>query len=217
VTRIDAPFPDATGLDALRTPAPDLLTPRLRLRAAAPELATAAAAFFVRNRAAHGRWNPPPDDTLFTAAGQVVLLDTAARAMAAGSLASWWLFDRDAPATHDASPALGRVQLTQIARGPFCSAMLGYAIDTEREGRGLMREALQAVLDDAFGRLGLHRVQANVRPENTRSLGLLARLGFEREGLAREYLFIDGAWRDHVMTALRHPHWRADQPPPHPA
>lgn len=203
-----------TRPDAPCTPAPELLTPRLRLRAAAPELAAAAAAFFVRNRAAHARWNPPPDEALFTVAGQVALLEAASHAMAEGSLAIWWLFERDAPGTADARQALGRVQLTQIARGPFCSAMLGYAIDATHEGRGLMREALQAVLDDAFGRLGLHRVQANVRPENTRSLGLLARLGFEHEGLAREYLFIDGAWRDHAMTALRHPRWRADQPQP---
>ena len=67
-----------------------------------------------------------------------------------------------------------------------------------------MREALQATLADAFSpRVGLHRVQANVRPENTRSLALLDRLGFEREGLAREYLFIDGAWRDHVLHELQ--------------
>jgi ribosomal-protein-alanine N-acetyltransferase len=52
-----------------------------------------------------------------------------------------------------------------------------------------------------------------VRPENTRSLILLERLGFEREGLAREYLFIDGAWRDHVMTAKRNHRWPATQPP----
>jgi ribosomal-protein-alanine N-acetyltransferase len=77
-----------------------------------------------------------------------------------------------------------------------------------------MREALIAVLADAFGpRVNLHRVQANARPENLRSLGLLDRLGFEREGLAREYLFIDGAWRDHVMTAKRHPRWPSHQAP----
>ncbi len=78
-----------------------------------------------------------------------------------------------------------------------------------------MHEALQAALDDAFGpRVWLHRVQANVRPENTRSLALLERLGFGHEGHAREYLFIDGAWRDHLMTAKLNPSWPADQPPP---
>ena len=206
-----------TAREPERHPAPPpagLTTSRLVLRAAAPGLAAAAAAYFRRNREAHAPWNPPSPSTLFDDVAQAALLGEAASAMADGAMASWWLFERNPPGSPDAAPALGRVQLTQIARGPFCNAMLGYSIDAAFEGRGLMREALQAVLFDAFGRLGLHRVQANVRPENTRSLGLLARLGFEREGLAREYLFIDGAWRDHVMTALRHPHWRAEQPPP---
>jgi [ribosomal protein S5]-alanine N-acetyltransferase len=127
-------------------------------------------------------------------------------------LIGWWLFAPDAP-----EHALGQVHLSQIARAPFCSALLGYSIDAAHEGRGLMREALEAVLADAFGpRIGLHRVQANVRPENIRSLALLDRLGFEREGLAREYLFIDGAWRDHVLTARRAPGWPADRAPPVP-
>mgnify|MGYP003420292857 FL=1 len=77
-----------------------------------------------------------------------------------------------------------------------------------------MREALAAALADVFGpRVALHRVQANARPENTRSLLLLARLGFVVEGVAEEYLFIDGAWRDHVLTALRAPDWPAMRAP----
>ena len=83
--------------------------------------------------------------------------------------------------------------------------MLGFAIDRDYEGRGLMHEALAASIDWLFGALNLHRVQASHRPENLRSERLLARLGFAREGLAREYLFIDGAWRDHVINARLNP------------
>ena len=187
-----------------------LITPRLLLRASDPALAAAAAAFYARNRAAHAQWNPPLPEALFSAEGQHERLAAAATAAAVGSDIGWWLFALDAPGI-----ALGQIHFTQIARRAFCNAMLGYAIDREHEGRGLVREALQAALGDAFSpRVGLHRVQANVRPENTRSLALLDRLGFEREGLAREYLFIDGAWRDHVMTALRNPAWPSDQAPP---
>jgi ribosomal-protein-alanine N-acetyltransferase len=64
-----------------------------------------------------------------------------------------------------------------------------------------MDEALAAGLDWAFGELGLHRVMANYLPRNERSGRLLARLGFEREGYAREYLKIAGRWEDHVLTA----------------
>ena len=67
-----------------------------------------------------------------------------------------------------------------------------------------MREGLTAVINFAFSsEMYLHRIQANVRPENHRSLRLLEELGFEREGFARDYLFIDGTWRDHAMLALR--------------
>ena len=186
-----------------------IATPRLLLRASEPAFAEAAADFYRRNREAHARWNPPMQDAMFSAEGQQQRLAEAATATSAGTGIGWWLFAPDEPGT-----ALGQIHFTQIARRAFHNAMLGYAIDAAHEGRGLMREALQAALADAFGqRVHLHRVQANVRPENIRSLALLSRLGFEHEGLAREYLFIDGAWRDHVMTALRNPDWPADQAP----
>ena len=192
------------------TPLDLLTTPRLLLRASDPAFAEAAADFHVRNRTAHAQWNPPLPEALFSPEGQRERLAEAAAAAAVGSGIGWWLFAKEAPGL-----ALGQIHFTQIARRAFCNAMLGYALDARHEGRGLMREALQAALGDAFSpRIGLHRVQANVRPENTRSLALLDRLGFGREGLAREYLFIDGAWRDHVMTALRHPQWPVDQAPP---
>jgi hypothetical protein len=77
-----------------------------------------------------------------------------------------------------------------------------------------MREALQAGLGDVFGpRVWLHRVQANTLVSNTRSLGSLDRLGFVREGVSPRYLFVNGHWRDHVLTALVNPHWRDDLAP----
>ena len=193
----------------LATPTP-LTTQRLLLRASHAAFAAAAADFYARNRAAHARWNPPLPEAMFSVDGQRERLAEAATAAAVGSGIGWWLFAPQAP-----DVAIGPLHFTQIARRAFCNAMLGYAIDAAHEGRGLMREALQATLADVFSaRVGLHRVQANVRPENTRSLALLDRLGFEREGLARGYLFIDGAWRDHVMTALRNPQWPAERAPP---
>ncbi|MES2958226.1 MAG: GNAT family N-acetyltransferase [Pseudomonadota bacterium] len=191
------------------TPLASITTPRLLLRASDPDMAAAVAAFYRRNRTPHARWNPPLDESMFSVDGQAARLAESAAAAAAGTGIGWWLFAPDAP-----DVALGQIHFSQLVRRAFCNAMLGYAIDAGHEGRGLMREALEAALSDAFGpRVQLHRVQANVRPENTRSLALLARLAFEREGLAREYLFIDGAWRDHVMTARRHPSWPADAAP----
>jgi [ribosomal protein S5]-alanine N-acetyltransferase len=184
-------------------------TPRLVLRASEPALAGAVAAYLQRNRSAHARWNPPLAEHLFTTEGQAERLAAAAQAESDGTQVGWWLLRRE-----DAATVIGHARLSQLARGPFHSAMLGYAIDHAHEGRGLMHEALLALLADAFGpRVALHRVQANARVENRRSLALLERLGFVREGLAREYLFIDGAWRDHVLTARLNPRWPAEQAP----
>ena len=96
--------------------------------------------------------------------------------------------------------------MSSLVRGAFQSCHLGYALDADCQGRGLMHEALRRVVDEAFSpRLNLHRIQAAVRPENQRSLAVLARLGFADIGLARAYLFIDGAWRDHQLFELTNP------------
>ncbi len=191
------------------TPLAELHTARLLLRASDPALAPALAAYHQRNRDSHRPWNPPMPEALFTVQGQQARLAAAAKVEADGSQIGWWFSLREDPAQ-----IIGHARFSQIARGPFCNATLGYAIDAAHEGRGLMHEALAAALADAFGpRVALHRVQANARPENTRSLLLLARLGFVVEGVAKEYLFIDGAWRDHVLTARRAPDWPATRAP----
>lgn len=100
------------------------------------------------------------------------------------------------------SPILGTANLTQIVRGAFQACYLGFSLDEDSVGQGLMFEALSAVLKFAFETLELHRVMANHLPENLRSARLLRRLGFVVEGYARDYLFIKDAWRDHVLTAL---------------
>ena len=191
------------------TPLAQIETERLLLRTSDPLFAAALADYQVRNREHQAPWSPPMPEALFSVDGQRERLATAAKAEAEGSQISWLLFPRD-----DQQRVIGHARFSQISRGPFCNAMLGYTIDAAHEGRGLMREALQAALADVFGpRVALRRVQANTRPDNERSLQLLDRLGFVREGLAREYLFIDGAWRDHVLTALRAPDWPASRAP----
>ncbi len=100
---------------------------------------------------------------------------------------------------------IGQANLSNIQRGPFQAATLGYHIDGALEGRGLMREALELTMAYAFGPLGLNRVMANYIPGNDRSASLLGRLGFVEEGYACNYLFIDDAWRDHVLTACVNP------------
>lgn len=175
---------------------PELVTPRLRLRHAGPGMAAALAHFMVRNEAHFKRWDPPRAAEVGTAAHWRAQVNTAVREFRAGSALRWVLFDRNGGSR---APVLGRVNFTQIFLGPFQSCVLGYQLDVDAEGKGLMHEALEAALRDLFTVRGLHRVQAAYLPENVRSERLLQRLGFTSIGLARRYLFINGAWRDHML------------------
>jgi ribosomal-protein-alanine N-acetyltransferase len=97
---------------------------------------------------------------------------------------------------------LGRATLSQIFRGGFQNAYLGYEAMAGHERRGYMTEGVRLVLGHAFGPLGLHRVEANVQPTNVPSLALVRRVGFRHEGFSPRYLYVAGAWRDHERFAI---------------
>ena len=98
---------------------------------------------------------------------------------------------------------IGSVHFSNIARGPFQSCSLGYALDQEYEGQAFMTEALHCAITEMFApHINLHRIQAGFQPENWRSAEVLKRLGFHEEGLCPDYLFINGQWRVHRLVAL---------------
>lgn len=97
---------------------------------------------------------------------------------------------------------LGGMTLSNIRRGVTQSCSLGYWMGQRHAGQGYMTDAVRAVLGFVFVELGLHRLEAACLPSNERSRGVLRRVGFREEGLARQYLKIDGGWRDHVLFAM---------------
>lgn len=97
---------------------------------------------------------------------------------------------------------VGQVTAGNIWRGSLNSCFLGYWIDGRYAGLGITPTAVALVTDHCFTTARLHRVEANVRPENAASRRVVEKLGFRDEGVRERYLFIDGAYRDHVCYAL---------------
>jgi ribosomal-protein-alanine N-acetyltransferase len=154
--------------------------------------------FRVDNRAHLAPWEPLREDSYYT-------LEHCEQAIVDGHESA--RLDRGYPFVVfnlDEKDILASFTLANVVRGPFQACLLGYGAGAGQQGRGLMHEALEAGLAWAFGELGLHRVMANYLPRNERSARLLERLGFEREGYARDYLRIAGHWEDHVLTARIH-------------
>jgi len=104
---------------------------------------------------------------------------------------------------------VGTINLSQIFRGGFQNAYLGYYIGAPYAGRGYMTEALKLVVKYAFADLKLHRLEANIQPGNSASIALVKRAGFSREGFSRRYLKICGRWRDHERWAIIAEDWKA--------
>lgn len=97
---------------------------------------------------------------------------------------------------------VGQVTVGGIARGSLLSGYIGYWIDSRVAGHGITPTAVAMASDHCFDVLGLHRIEINIRPENTASLRVVEKLAFRAEGAREKYLHIDGAWRDHLTFAL---------------
>ena len=141
-----------------------------------------------RSRRLHGRWvRPPSTPTAYRA-----YVRRLRRPTHEGYLIC----------LRDSEELVGVANISEIVRGALRSGYLGYYVFRPYERRGLMTEGLRLVVRDAFRRLGLHRVEANIQPGNHASIRLVRRLGFRREGYSPRYLKIQGRWRDHERWAL---------------
>lgn len=108
----------------------------------------------------------------------------------------------------DEQRVIGTTNFSEIIRGPLQACFLGYDLDGELQGQGLMTEGLPVAIEYMFREFNIHRVMAGYVPTNERSAGVLRRLGFAIEGYARDYLLIAGKWHDHILTGLTNPQWK---------
>jgi [ribosomal protein S5]-alanine N-acetyltransferase len=181
---------------------PLLETPRLRITLPQPEDVDAMVDFLERNQAHLRPWSPPEPPGMRTREGALRRIERMHAELRARSSARFWIRWRAQPS----GPFIGALSLSSIVLGPFRACYLGYQLDASLVGQGIMHEALGAAIRYAFDELRLHRIMANYVPTNERSGRVLRRLGFVVEGYARDYLFIGGQFRDHVLTALTNQH-----------
>ncbi|WP_372438906.1 GNAT family N-acetyltransferase [Arthrobacter sunyaminii] len=153
--------------------------------------APALAAAYRRNRNYLAPWEPLRPDAFFTKEGQRSVIEAKLALFRTGSEVPWVLADGER--------IIGTITLTGIVRGPFLSANLGYWIDGEYAGRGLGTAAVTAVVETARKHLGLHRIQAATLLHNAASQRILDKSGFERIGMAPQYLKIADRWQDHLL------------------
>jgi ribosomal-protein-alanine N-acetyltransferase len=165
------------------------------LKSPAPEDREAYMTAMRSSRKLHGRWLPPPSDEAFDR-----LLLRARDPRQEPMLVC----------RRSDGAIVGFINISEIVRGVFQSAFLGYGGVAEHAGQGYMREGLELVLARAFTELGLHRLEANIQPGNTASkIALVQRCGFVREGFSERYLKVGERWRDHERWAMRVEQWRA--------
>jgi ribosomal-protein-alanine N-acetyltransferase len=145
-----------------------------------------------RSRKLHTPWTQPP--------ATIESFDAYVRRMKSPRFAGYWIIAED-------GGLAGVVNINEIVRSAFLSGYLGYYAYAPYAGRGYMAHGLRLVIADAFGRLGLHRLEANIQPENEKSRQLVERLGFRLEGFSPKYLKIAGRWRDHERWALIKEEW----------
>ncbi len=167
----------------------------------------------VRHNQAHlSPWNPAPrpgeDPTSITEVSNTVLRHR--REWKNGRAFVFMLALHAEPARF-----IGKIALNGVMRGAMHGAYLGYWIDADHQSSGLCTEGIRAVLDFAFGPAKLHRIQAAIMPRNSRSIRVIEKLGFRREGYAARYLQIAGNWEDHILyakTSEEHPSSSAASP-----
>ncbi len=181
-----------------------LVTERLVLRPPRPGDVPELRRLLRKNASHLAAWSPKPppgeDPSSLTALSKSVLLER--RGWRRDTTYVFLLTAREKGA-----PIVGRVALSQVCRGPMQAAYLGYWMDQERQGGGLMTEAVRVVLGFAFGPARLHRVQINVMPRNAASHRVVAKIGARNEGMSLRYLEIAGVWEDHVMYAVTAEEW----------
>ncbi|HAS63379.1 MAG TPA: 30S ribosomal protein S5 alanine N-acetyltransferase [Vibrio sp.] len=175
------------------------------LRMAEPTDAYMIQQYFITNREYLKEWEPKREDEFFSLSGwtQRLIKLNELHKHALG----YYLLVIDKPS----GEMLGTISFSNLTRFPFYACNVGYSLSQSAQGRGIMTCALKLAVNYMFTIQNMHRIMASYMPHNERSGAVLSRVGFKREGYAKDYLLINDEWRDHVLTALTNPGWKPDR------
>jgi ribosomal-protein-alanine N-acetyltransferase len=179
---------------------PSITTERLIVRMANRKDRDACLDYYRRNREHLTPYSPTWPDNFFTASYWERQIERNINEFYSDQSVRMFMFEQDKP-----NVVIGNVSLSNIVRNAAQFCFLGYGLAEDKQGQGYATEAVRGMVHYAFTKVKLHRVMANYIPTNERSGNVLRRAGFAVEGYARDYLFLNGKWQDHIMTAIVNP------------
>ncbi len=174
-------------------------TERLRLQSLTPRYTDVVLAYYERNVEFFRPWLPTYGADFFSEKFHKMWLMRDEEQMRAGRQLKLFIFERE---DKKMTQIIGDISFSNIIMGVFRSCFVGYKMDRQENGKGYMTEALAHATQYMFEERKLHRVEANIMPRNLPSQRVVEKLGFEREGLSKSYLKINGKWEDHLRYAL---------------
>ncbi|MEJ6596846.1 MAG: GNAT family N-acetyltransferase [Gammaproteobacteria bacterium] len=178
---------------------PDIITSNGHIRLIDTKDANALADYYARNRTHFLPWEPVRGADFYEVETMFNRILEAEGAFYADQQVKLGVFNLQ----H--RRMIASIDFSQIVRGPLQSCFVGFSIDAQHQGQGLMQEFMPWCLEYMFNHFNIHRIMATYMVKNDRSQALLERLGFEKEGYAKSYLNIAGTWEDHILTALVNP------------
>ena len=181
---------------------PYISTKSCILRLPNPEESEAMCDFFIQNKSYLQPWEPLQPDAYYTNAywqAKIVQLRNDFL-MEASCCLNIYLKEEQ--------KLIGMINYSNFIFGAFHSCFLGFKISETMQGKGLMTEALKSSIRYVFGTLNIHRIAANYMPHNIASAKVLDKCGFQQEGIAEDYLYINGKWEKHIMTSLINHGWK---------
>ena len=174
--------------------------PQIKMIPAAPELAEQVLNYNIRNKQFLAPFEPERPAIFYTLDYQYKLLKQEAEEFMNRTAFHFYIQLNE--------EIIGTIALTNVVRGPFCSAFAGAKLDLNHLNRGYMTQATNEIVKFAFEKENLHRIEANVMPRNAASLRVLEKCGFINEGISRNYLRINGVWEDHIHMVKLNENWK---------